>query len=122
MMQYQNGHEDFFNEYRSARVIVDIGHRHTVILKGFIYDANNHALADVLVALSGKAKYKKFTNATGKYKFTRLHTGSYVLTVSKSGFVTQTKTIEAVTNGAIETDFVLIATDTDSVNSPEAQG
>ena len=106
---YTTTNAPFYNEYVSTRVIVDIGHRHTVILKGFIYDVHNNALAGVLVELTGAAKHKKITDATGKYKFTRLHTGTYTLTISKAGFVTQTKTIVVTENGTIETDFVLVA-------------
>jgi hypothetical protein len=106
---YTTTNAPFYNEYVSTRVIVDIGHRHTVILKGFIYDAHNNALAGVLVELTGAAKHKKTTEATGKYIFTRLHTGTYTLTISKAGYVTQTKTIVVKDNGTIETDFVLVA-------------
>jgi len=109
MTQYESSNAPFFNEYMSARVIIDIGHRHTVILKGFIYDAHNHALPHVLIELTGTAKHKKITDATGKYKFSRLHAGTYTLTISTAGFVTQTKTIVVTQNGTVENDFILAA-------------
>ncbi|MHB8403753.1 MAG: carboxypeptidase-like regulatory domain-containing protein, partial [Bacteroidia bacterium] len=94
LMQYATSNARFLNEYASVRVIVDIGHRHTVIFKGFIYDPTHNALEGVLVELTGAPhKHKKITDATGKYRFTRLHPGTYVITISKAGYVTQTKTI-----------------------------
>lgn len=111
MTQYETSNAVFFNEYMSARVIIDIGHRHTVILKGFIYDIHGHALSHVLVELTGGThKHKKITNATGKYKFTRLHPATYTLVISAAGFVTQSKTITVTQNGTIENDFILVAT------------
>jgi len=109
LMQYQSSNAPFYNEFMSARTIVDIGHRHTVILKGFIYDTHNHALSGVTISLTGNASHHKITDATGKYNFRRLHTGTYILTISKSGYVTQTKTINAAINETIENDFALVA-------------
>ena len=109
MPQYQSSNAPFYNEYMSARIIVDIGHRHTVTLNGFIYDSHNQALNGASIALSGSAMHHKITDATGKYKFTRLHTGSFTLTVSKSGYVTQTKTVNVTANGTVENDFELVA-------------
>ncbi|MHB8261801.1 MAG: carboxypeptidase-like regulatory domain-containing protein [Bacteroidia bacterium] len=48
------------------------------------------------------------TDATGKYRFTRLHPGTYVITISKAGYVTQTKTITVSVNGTYENDFVMV--------------
>ena len=53
--------------------------------------------------------HHKTTNATGEYKFTRLHPGSFVVTVSASGFVTQTKTINVTANGTENTDITMVA-------------
>ncbi len=115
MAQYQTSNAVFYNQYNSVRTINDIGHRHSVIITGFIYD--NHpstgsgqaALVGASVNLSGAATHHKTTNATGEYKFTRLHPGSFTVTVSASGFVTQTKTINVTANGTEHIDFTMVA-------------
>ncbi|MHB8260047.1 MAG: carboxypeptidase-like regulatory domain-containing protein [Bacteroidia bacterium] len=109
MAQYETTNLAFYEQYKVARVIHDIGHRHTVIFKGFIYDASETALLGALIELTGAhGKRKKITDATGKYVFARLHTGTYLITVSKAGYVTQTKTITVSANGTFENDFILI--------------
>ena len=106
LAQFATSNAPFFNEYTNARVIVDVGHRHTVILKGFIYDTHHTALAGILVELTGAAhKHKKLTNATGKYRFTRLTPGTYTITLSAAGYVTQTKSITVSANGTFENDL-----------------
>jgi hypothetical protein len=62
-----------------------------------------------LVELTGDAKHHKTTDATGHYKFTRLHPGTYTITVSRTGYATQTKTIVVKENGTVDTDFTLVA-------------
>jgi hypothetical protein len=109
LMQYKSTNPSFYNEYVSARILVDIGHRHTVTLEGFIYDIHNLAISGATVTLSGSASHHKTTNATGEYKFTRLHTGSYTLSISAGGFVTQTKTVSITKNETLHTDFTLVA-------------
>lgn len=76
---------------------------------GFIYDNHSHALVGASVNLSGAATHHKTTNATGEYKFTRLHPGSFTITVSASGFVTQTKTVNVTANGTEHIDFTMVA-------------
>jgi hypothetical protein len=109
LAQFATSNARFLNEYGTARIIVDIGHRHTVILKGFIYDAHT-ALEGALVELTGAPhKHKKVTDATGKFRFTGLHINTtYVITISKAGFVTQTKTITVSANGTYENDFIMV--------------
>ena len=64
MEQYKTSNPDFYNEYKSVQVIHDIGHRHTVLFLGFIYDNHNHALAGALVKLTGSDRpHKKITRA-----------------------------------------------------------
>src|ERR1035437_5316044 len=50
MVQYQTSNAIFYNQYTSVREINDIGHRHSVILKGFAYDNNHHALTSAVVS------------------------------------------------------------------------
>ena len=109
MAQYQTSNAVFYNQYTSVRTINDIGHRHSVIITGFIYDNHSHALVGASVSLSGGATHHKITNATGEYKFTRLHPGSFTITVIASGFVTQTKNITVSANGTVHTDFTMVA-------------
>ena len=109
LVQFQSSSPHFHNQYRAARIIVDYGHRKTVILKGYIYDIHNHVLKGALVTMTGTATHKKFSKLDGSYKFSRLHTGTYTFTVSINGFVTQTKTVTVSQNGTVQTDFVMVA-------------
>lgn len=109
MAQYQISHPAFYNQYFLAREINNIGSRHTVILKGFIHNASNLALANAVVNLSGGATHTKITNATGQYKFTRLHPGTYTLTVTVAGYTTQTHNLTIVQNGTTHTNFTMVA-------------
>ncbi len=108
MAQYQNTNPGFYNQYQSVRVINDIGHRHTVTLTGFVYDTRGHALTGAEVELSGLATHSKTTNATGEYRFTRLQTGTYTLTVSAGGLQTQTRSFSVIKNETIHNDFTLL--------------
>lgn len=109
MVQYQISHPSFYNQYKAVRVINDIGHRHSVILHGFIYTSNNEALAGAAVTIIDDKTHKKITNASGEYKLTRLHPGTFTITVSAQGFVTQTKNITVSENGTVNNDFIMLA-------------
>jgi len=109
MEQYQSSEAEFYNEYKAVRVIQNIGHRHTVILDGFIYNGTHASISGATVVLSGDAKHQKITDETGAYKFTRLHPGNYTIKVSAPGYATQTLAVEIAANGHFENDFVLIA-------------
>ena len=108
IQQYQTSNVLFYNQYTALREINDLGHRHTVILTGFIYNSSNVALANATVSLSGSATHSKITNATGKYKFTRLHTGTYTITVTASGYATQTHNFTITQNSTTHTDFIMV--------------
>ncbi len=108
LIQFKASNAAFYNQYMSARVIVDAGHRHTVTLRGFVYGSDNTALAGATVSLTGDDSRHKVTDATGAYTFTRLHTGSYTLTVSANGYATQSQTIDVPENDTVETDFSLV--------------
>ncbi len=118
MVQFQNSNAPFYNQYTGVRVINDIGHRHTVTLTGFIYDNHAHALTGASITLSGGASHHKITNATGEYKFTRLHTGTYTLTITANGFVTQTKNIPVTQNETVHTDFTMVAVGGGTTSTP----
>ena len=108
MMQFKTSNPTFYKQYTASRVIHDIGVRHTVTFKGFIYSAANVALAGALVKLAGAAPHEKTTGADGFYEFARLHTGTYTLNVSATGYVSQTKTIVVTENSTVETNFTLV--------------
>lgn len=110
MAQYQNSNAVFYNQYQSVRVINDIGHRHSVILHGFVYTSNDQALTGATVKVLDSTTHQKLTNATGEYKFSRLHTGAFTITVSAPGYITQTKNITVSENGTVNNDFIMIAT------------
>ena len=109
MVQYQASNPSFYNQYLAVRTINNLGHRHTVVFTGFIYNNSNMALANATVSLTGTATHSKITNATGKYKFTRLHTGNYTLTVTANGYVSQSQNIIVNENGTTHTDFILVS-------------
>jgi hypothetical protein len=109
LVQYQTSNSHFHNQYTAARVILNIGRRKTVILQGIVYSGStNVILAGALVKITGAAEHEKFSKVNGSYKFSRLHIGTYVITISKAGFVTQSKTLVVVQNGTIGTDFVMV--------------
>ncbi len=109
MTQFKTSQPVFYEQYFAAREISNIGHRKTVILKGIIYTGSNVPIMNADVKLSGIATRKKITGADGVYKMTRLHVGTYTLTVSVTGFITQTKTLTVTQNGTVTTNFVLVA-------------
>ena len=106
--QYKTSSTIFYNQYTAGREVINTGHRHTVTLSGFIYNSSNNALANATVALTGTASHTKITNANGQYKFTRLHTGTYTLTVSVAGYTTQTHNLTVSANGTLHTDFIMV--------------
>ncbi len=116
MAQYQATNAVFYNQYHSVREINDIGHRHTVTLMGFIYDNHGNAITGAIINLSGHAStnlthvitHHKTTNATGEYKFTRLHIGTYTLTVHVTGVAAQTKNLTVTKNETLHNDFTFV--------------
>jgi hypothetical protein len=109
MLQFKTTHADFYNAYSSARKIHHTGVHHSVIFEGFIYDANGNALlhAEVILSLNAKTLRKHFTDESGKYRFTRLHTGTYVMQITAPGFVTQSKTFSITVLQTVETNFTM---------------
>ncbi|MHB8260515.1 MAG: carboxypeptidase regulatory-like domain-containing protein [Bacteroidia bacterium] len=108
MEQYRTSNPDFYNAYHVARVILNIGHRTTVILMGFIYNQLHQALEHAMVTIVGNKHHKKITGVDGHYKFARLHAGTYTIQVVATGFVTQTFTITVTNPQTIHTDFTMV--------------
>jgi len=109
MTQFKSSNALFYNRYFAARMIDDIGHRKTVILKGGVYTAQHLPIANVTIKVSGSAVRNKISGADGLYKIARLHTGTFTIVVSASGYVTQTKTLTVAENGTVLADFVMQA-------------
>jgi hypothetical protein len=109
MAQYKTVNAPFYNQYNAARVIVDIGKHHTVILRGFIYNSTTSIpIENATVKITGSSANEKITDATGIYKFVRLHPGDYTISVYAEGYGTQTKNLSVKQNGVIDTDFKMI--------------
>jgi hypothetical protein len=109
MAQYKISNAPFYNQYNAARVIVDIGKHHTVILRGIIYNAStNFAVENATVKITGAAINDKLTDTTGIYKFVRLKPGDYTITVSAPGFGIQTKSLSIKQDGVVQTDFKMV--------------
>ncbi|MEO8762576.1 MAG: carboxypeptidase-like regulatory domain-containing protein [Bacteroidia bacterium] len=111
MAQYKVNHATFYNAYFAAREVHHTGVHHSTTFEGFVYKIGGAALehAQVVLSVAGNELRKHFTDASGHYKFTRLHLGSYTLTVSVAGYITQTKTITITTLQIVDTDFTLVA-------------
>ena|GEM_PF-2984394 len=116
VLQYKNSHSAFYDRYTLARVVNNIGHRHSVVLTGFVYDSHNHALPGAIVSLAPIPNpaqgtwnlYHKITNAAAEYKFTGLLPDTFTITVNASGFMPQVKNIMVNTHGIVSTDFKLL--------------
>ena len=111
MLQYKTSNPDFYNAYMNARTIHSTGVHHSTIFLGFIRTAAAVALPhmEVVLTLNGKEVRKHFTDINGHYKFTRLHLGEFVLTVSGPGYITQTKSFTVNALQSFSTDFTMIA-------------
>jgi hypothetical protein len=115
LFQYRASNAAFYNQFIAAKVIEDIGRRKTVVFNGHMYDGHGSPLPGVLVTLSGKdtnnkvINLHKTTDANGYYRFTRQHTGTYILTPVLSAYTAVAKNISATENKSIITDFTLNA-------------
>src|SRR5665213_938754 len=112
MVQFKTNHAAFYDAYTSARKIHSTGVHHSTTFAGGVYKSGGAALehAQVVLSLEGNELRKHFTDASGHYRFTRLHLGDYTLTVSAPGYVTQTKTFNITTLQSVNTDFTMAAT------------
>jgi hypothetical protein len=112
MAQYKVNHASFYNAYFAAREVHHTGTHHSTTFEGFVYKTGGVALQHALVVLSigGNELRRHFTAANGHYRFTRLHLGTYTLTISLAGYVTQTKSFTITTLQNVDTDFTLVAT------------
>lgn len=110
MMQFKVNHAVFYKAYFGAREIHHTGLHHSTTFAGFVYKTGGAALPHVQVVLSvdGIELRNHFTDASGHYRFTRLHLGNYTLSVSMDGYVTQTKTFVISDLQTIDTDFTLV--------------
>jgi hypothetical protein len=112
MVQFKTTHAVFYDAYFSAREIHHTGVHHSTTISGHVYNAGGAALPhmEVIVSIAGNELRKHFTDASGHFRFTRLHLGNYDVTVSGAGFVTQTKTHNVTTLQSITDNFTMVAT------------
>ena len=116
MVQFKTSMPKSYNEYDESRAVQNIGHRKTVIIKGFVYNNQTPAQPQphVFITLTGTdsagnaVNLSKHTDANGHYSFTRLHIGSYTVTPSLSGFTVPPKTSSVTEAQVINNDFVLL--------------
>lgn len=106
MAQYKNTHSDFYNKYVSSCAIANLGHRHKVLFKGGVYDANKNPIRYAELILTGPKKRKKITDADGLYKFTQLTPGVYTFKIKLNTGEEQSKTFEITTPQVVEVDFL----------------
>ncbi|NVO03765.1 MAG: carboxypeptidase regulatory-like domain-containing protein [Bacteroidetes bacterium] len=78
--QYKTINPAFYKEYKSARMIVDIGSHFTTVLMGLILDENG-PIENAVVKVRDTTKFKK-TDAKGSFKFLGLAEGGYVVEVT----------------------------------------
>jgi hypothetical protein len=117
MVQYAISNPTFYNQYNENRAIQNMGHRKTLVITGFISNNQTPAqtLPHVLITLTGTdslgntVNKSKHTDASGHYRFTRLHIGSYTITPSLSGFTTTPKTSSVTETQVINNDFVMVS-------------
>jgi len=111
MVQFKKNEAAFYNGYFSARKIHSTGIHHSTTFAGYIYKTAGVALPhmEVVLTLDGKEIRKHFTDESGHFRFTRLHLGDYVLTVSGAGYVTQTRSFTIDVLQSVEVDFVMAA-------------
>jgi len=111
MTQFKKSEAAFYNGYFSARKIHSTGVHHSTTFAGYVYKTASVALPhmEVVLMLDGKEIRKLFTDENGHFKFTRLHLGDYVLTVSGAGYVTQTRSFTIDVLQSVEVDFVMAA-------------
>jgi len=87
MEQFRTSEKEFYNEYHSAREMVDVGTR-TTNLEVLVTDGAGEPITEVTLALADH-ELELLTNLEGIGLFERILPGLDVLTVSKTNWVTQ---------------------------------
>jgi hypothetical protein len=103
----------FFETYTNARIIVNSSNAGSGV-KGTVKDGLTGApLRDVSVTINARdirsfRTLTKTTNIDGNYEIRRIRSGSYTLTISKEGYVTQEMAV-TITEGRItDADIALL--------------
>ncbi len=101
----------FMQQYDAARHPQRNTVHHGLIVTGFITDAHNNPLPNaVLRIIELPKRHKHVTDATGKYRYIRLHIDtSYTIEVVLSGYVTQTFTVNQNAAKTITHNFIMAA-------------
>ena len=76
-------------------------------ISGYVTGAHVGALANVTVTLSGVSG-STTTNASGNYYFAGIPAGTHTLTLTKTGFVTQTRTVTVANAVHLSEPFMLL--------------
>lgn len=84
-LQFQTSHTEFYNAYKSNRIIVDPGVSGTLIKGKVISAANNKSIKDVKVEVISNGLTDSST-ATGRFLLKPHVAGTYSIKLSKAGF------------------------------------
>lgn len=104
--QFKSGNAEFYNAYKSNRVILDPGSSPTQASGTIVEVTTNNPIAGVLVkALT--TTYSATTALDGTYSLKIPVPGTYTIEFSKTGYKTNTKDIEIVLGQTTELDFGL---------------
>lgn len=106
-VQFQSTHPNFYNAYRSNRVILDPASSATQV-SGTVTDQwTNNPVADVIIQVVDQA-YSTTTNSDGEYILKIPVPGEYNITFSKTGYVTKTEEdVEVTLGGNTSLDIIL---------------
>jgi len=74
----------------------------------------NSTVASAQVSLVGESTQTGITSETGNYEFSNIPAGSYYVTVSKAGYVSQTEAVTIIAGKSVSSNFLL------DVNLPTA--
>jgi len=74
----------------------------------------NSTVASAQVSLAGESTQTGITSETGNYEFSNIPAGSYYVTVSKAGYVSQTEAVTIIAGKSVSSNFLL------DVNLPTA--
>lgn len=93
-LQFQTANPDFFNAYKSNRIIIDAGTSNTMV-KGVVTDAATNLPLAAVTVQTVEPLYTTATNAAGQYELKIPVPGVYNLQFTKADY--QPKTESAVT-------------------------
>ena len=97
-LQFKTTNPEFFNAYKSNRIIIDAGTSNTMV-KGSITDAaTNQTIPSVTIQTEGAA-YSTISNATGEYELKMPVPGTYNILFTKTDYFPKTENAVTLTLG-----------------------